>query len=84
MALFVVAFEFRKTEPSRSSLPEFLASQEGVQVTGTTWMLKSQYSPTELRDRILEHIDDRDGVLVVETTGKWTSSKLIHTPGSLE
>lgn len=83
MALFVVAFEFRKMERSLVPLHDFLASQEGVQITGTTWVVKSKYSPTELRDRILEHIDDRDGVLVAEFTGKWTSSNLSRTPGNL-
>lgn len=83
MALFIVIFDFRKPGGDSHALEEYLASQGGVRASGSTWMIRSGFSPTELRDRLLEHIDDQDDILVVESTGKWTSANMSRTPGDV-
>ena len=75
MPCYVVSYDLRKSRDYESLYEAIKSYGSWAHVLESTWAIVTDKTHVEVRDHLLEHIDDDDGIFVVKSggAGAWHS-----------
>jgi hypothetical protein len=74
VSVYVISYDLRKPGRNYSKLFDAIRSVGGwCHALESFWLVKSNLRSDQLRQRLLPHIDNNDGLVVVEASSSWTS-----------
>lgn len=71
METILISYDLRKPGRNYEDLYEHLKSYSTwAKPLESLWLIKTSYTPEEVRDRVRGHVDANDGLFVVDVTSK--------------